>query len=246
MLIQRGDSVCSFSRSIYPELKALGVESFQGDLTDREAVPRAESCDVVFHVAARAGIWGRYEEYYARTWWAPRTSWTCRRWRIRKLVYTSSPSVVSTAATWKAWTNQYPTPSISTPITRNQGIAETKVLKANGTDGHVALRPHLIWGPGGHHLIRAFWPVLAPADCAVSASRQADRLHLHRQRRRGTSSGRRPPSARLKRCRQSLLRLAGRAAAAVGSYQSHPPGGGVAARYEKCSRVACIRNRRSV
>src|SRR5947209_1551612 len=61
----RGDEVRSISRRTYPELTALGVEQIPGDLADAVAVARAaEGCDIVFHVAAKAGIWGPYREYW--------------------------------------------------------------------------------------------------------------------------------------------------------------------------------------
>ena len=64
-LHQRGDTVRSFTRTVYPWLSDLGVEQFSGDLSDVNAVSRAVAgCDVVFHVAAKAGVWGRYSDYY--------------------------------------------------------------------------------------------------------------------------------------------------------------------------------------
>src|SRR5262245_49398878 len=61
----RGDEVRSFSRGDYPELQAQGVEVLRGDLGDPAAVvSAAEGCDIVFHVAAKAGIWGPYEDYF--------------------------------------------------------------------------------------------------------------------------------------------------------------------------------------
>ena len=35
----------------------------------------------------------------------------------------------------------------------------------------MALRPHLIWGPGDNHWCRASWPAAGPAGCAASAGR---------------------------------------------------------------------------
>src|SRR3954453_11948574 len=63
-LVARGDSVRSLARGDYPELRALGVETVRGDLADAEAVRRGVArCDAVFHVAAKAGVWGPPEEY---------------------------------------------------------------------------------------------------------------------------------------------------------------------------------------
>lgn len=64
-LLARGDTVTSLARGDYPALRERGVTTVRGDLTDpaaaREAVTGA---DVVFHVAARAGILDR-----ARSGW---------------------------------------------------------------------------------------------------------------------------------------------------------------------------------
>src|SRR5205807_1891706 len=64
-LLARGDAVRSFARGDYPELSALGVEVLRGDLADITAViSAAAGCDVIFHVAARAGIWGPYADFH--------------------------------------------------------------------------------------------------------------------------------------------------------------------------------------
>jgi nucleoside-diphosphate-sugar epimerase len=58
----QGDCVRSVSRSHYP---ALAIDQVQGDLADPGVAERAVSgCDVVFHVAAKAGVAGRYGDYY--------------------------------------------------------------------------------------------------------------------------------------------------------------------------------------
>jgi nucleoside-diphosphate-sugar epimerase len=64
-LVERGDRVRSLARGHYPELEALGVVQHRGDLADADAVTKAATgCDIVFHVAAKAGVWGRYDEYH--------------------------------------------------------------------------------------------------------------------------------------------------------------------------------------
>src|SRR5262249_10848295 len=58
-LVEHGDRVSSLARGRYPELEALGVEQHQGDVADAATVLRAAAgCDTVFHVAAKAGVWG--------------------------------------------------------------------------------------------------------------------------------------------------------------------------------------------
>ena len=52
-------AVGSFTRRHYPDLAARGVACHVGDLADARAVDKAlQSADVVFHVAAKAGMWG--------------------------------------------------------------------------------------------------------------------------------------------------------------------------------------------
>ncbi|MBU0986708.1 MAG: NAD-dependent epimerase/dehydratase family protein, partial [Proteobacteria bacterium] len=65
LLVERGDGVRSFSRKFYPELAALGVEHIQGDISDSTVVEQAcRGIDLVFHVAAKPGVWGNYHEYF--------------------------------------------------------------------------------------------------------------------------------------------------------------------------------------
>ena len=96
LLLARGDQVRSFSRGAYPELARLGVEHIVGELDDAAAVRRAaEGCDIVFHVAAKAGVWGPYDEFYrANVVGTRHVIDACRVHNIRRLFHTSSPSVV--------------------------------------------------------------------------------------------------------------------------------------------------------
>lgn len=162
-LCQSGASVRSLARGDYPELAALGAEVVRGDVADADTVRRAaEGCDVVFHVAAKAGVWGRYDDYYrANVVGTENVLAACRTLQIPKLVYTSSPSVVF-AGHDEAGTNEstpYPNRYLAY-YPQTKAMAEQAVLKANGhqhSNGSilstVALRPHLIWGPGDNHLV---------------------------------------------------------------------------------------------
>ena len=156
-LSARGDEVRSFSRGTHAELESLGVEHIQGDLADSKAVSQAvRDSDVVFHVGAKAGVWGRYADYFATNVTGTENIITaCRREGVRKLVYTSTPSVVFGAEDLEGVDESVPYASrYDTAYPETKAIAERKVLQSNGPElATVALRPHLIWGPGDNHLV---------------------------------------------------------------------------------------------
>lgn len=156
-LAGRGDKIVSFSRGLHPELAALGVETRRGDLADREAVfAAAEGCDVVFHAGAKAGLWGPAEEFERTNVDGTRfVIEACRRHRIRRLVYTSSPSVVFGGADIEGGDESLPYPeSFEADYPRSKAAAERLVRAAAGPAlATVALRPHLIWGPGDPHIL---------------------------------------------------------------------------------------------
>ncbi len=156
-LCERGDRVHSLSRGRYPELDALGVTQHQGDVADPVAVARAAvGCDIVFHVAAKAGVGGRYRDYHrANVIGTANVLTACRHHGIARLVYTSSPSVVFDGRDMAGVDESVPYPShYEAAYPQTKAIAEGMVLRANGAAlATVSLRPHLIWGPGDNHLI---------------------------------------------------------------------------------------------
>jgi 2-alkyl-3-oxoalkanoate reductase len=157
MLRERGDEVRSFSRGEHPELARLGAEQVRGDLADREALARAAAgCDVVFHVAARAGISGSYADFRrANVEGTENVVAACRVNGIRRLVHTSSPSVVFDGRDVEGGNESLPYPErYEAHYPRTKAEAERLVLAANGPEfATVSLRPHLIWGPGDNHLV---------------------------------------------------------------------------------------------
>jgi nucleoside-diphosphate-sugar epimerase len=156
-LVERGDRVRSLSRGRYPALDALGVEQRQADVADAAAVSAVVAgCDVVFHVAAKAGVWGRYADYHrANVVGTENVLAACRKHGVRRLVYTSSPSVVFDGRDMENADESAPYPArYDAHYPKTKAIAERLVLTANGPDlATVALRPHLIWGPGDNHLV---------------------------------------------------------------------------------------------
>lgn len=155
-LVARGDDVRSFSRSAHPSLDP-SVEQIQGNLADSDAVSRAVAgCDAVIHVAAKAGVWGPRSDYDATNVTGTRNVIAgCRQHGVRKLVFTSTPSVVGAGFDIEGGNESLPYAAKHlADYPRTKAIAEQEVLAANGPDlATVALRPHLIFGPGDPHLI---------------------------------------------------------------------------------------------
>lgn len=157
LLRGRGDGVRSFARGDYPALAAAGVEVVRGDLADLEAVTRAVAgCEVVFHVAAKAGVWGGLEEYRrANVIGTQNVLAACRHCRVPRLVFTSTPSVTFAGADQEGVDESAPyAESYLAHYPRTKAEAERLVLAANAPElATVALRPHLIWGPGDPNLV---------------------------------------------------------------------------------------------
>jgi nucleoside-diphosphate-sugar epimerase len=155
-LLARGDQVRSYSRSAHPTLDS-SVEQIQGSLADSDALSRAVAgCDAVMHVAAKAGVWGPRSEYEATNVVGTRNVIAaCRQHGVRKLVFTSTPSVVGAGFDIEGGNESLPYAAKHlADYPRTKAIAEREVLAANGPDfATVALRPHLIFGPGDPHLV---------------------------------------------------------------------------------------------
>jgi nucleoside-diphosphate-sugar epimerase len=146
-----------FGRRDYPDLAAQGVETFRGDLADTDALTRAMTdTDAVFHCAAKVGIGRRRELYDAiNAQGTANVIAACRAARVKKLIYTGTPSVVFNdhdiidGDETLPYARKNLTAYVSSKIT-----AEKSVLAAcDETLRCCALRPHLIWGPGDTNLI---------------------------------------------------------------------------------------------
>ncbi len=156
-LLERGMAVRSFSRGAYPDLENEGVQCVRGDLADPGAVDTAvDGCEIVFHVGAKAGVWGSYTEYFdANVKGTENVLAACAKHGVGQLVYTSSPSVVHGGGAIEGGDESLPYPDrFEAPYPETKAMAEQMVLAANGPEMMtVALRPHLIWGPEDNHLV---------------------------------------------------------------------------------------------
>lgn len=181
-LLAAGIKVTGFARGHYPELEALGVVMLQGDLVNKDLLQQAmQGCDIVFHVASKAGVWGDRDSYFCpNVKGAANVIAACKALKIDKLVYTSTPSVTFAGQDESGIDESTPYATrFLNHYAHSKAIAEKMMLDANQMgdmpiENHdvnqvvgqvttqattpyalktVALRPHLIWGPGDPHLV---------------------------------------------------------------------------------------------
>ncbi|MEX1300618.1 MAG: NAD-dependent epimerase/dehydratase family protein [Desulfotignum sp.] len=156
-LVEREYAVTSFSRHHHKALAQMGVPQILGDLTDAAAVKQAvKGMETVFHVAAKPGIWGPYETYHAvNVTGTEHVMTACVSERVKRLIYTSSPSVVFDECDMENVDESVPYPdSYLAPYPATKAAAEKLVCQAATLGLHVIiLRPHLIWGPEDNHLV---------------------------------------------------------------------------------------------
>jgi 2-alkyl-3-oxoalkanoate reductase len=156
-LLARGDRVTVFARGDYPELAALDAQLIRGDLRDRQTVIAAcRGIDVVYHVAAKAGLWGRWEDFYqVNVLGTENVIAACRANGVAKLVYTSSPSVIFDGSDQAGVDERVPYPErYESPYPETKALGEQRAIAANGGGLLTAsLRPHLIFGPRDNHLL---------------------------------------------------------------------------------------------
>lgn len=156
-LLVRGYTVAVIGRNPYPDLMRQGVVCLRGDIRDRAFVRQAlVGCETVFHVAAKAGIWGPRQEYFAiNAGGTDNVLAACLENKVRHLIYTSTPSVVFDRADIQGGDESLPyTRQPLCHYAASKIAAEQAVLAANSEELRtVAIRPHLVWGPGDRHLI---------------------------------------------------------------------------------------------
>lgn len=182
LLRQRGVIVRSLARSRYPALDRLGVEQRVGDIADAAAVEQAcTGVDMVFHVAAKAGVWGPAEAYRQTNVHGTRqVIAACRRQGVGRLIYTSSPSVVFNGRDMEGVDESAPyAGQFLTSYPHTKALAEQMVRQAaDARLRTVALRPHLIWGPGDNHLVPRIVRRARHLVCVGSGTNRVDTVYV--------------------------------------------------------------------
>ena len=155
-----GHEVIAVGRRPNPRAAGLGIRSVVCDLTAADARSRlAETfagVDCVFHTAAHVKMWGPREAFVRGNVVATDAVIAAARAAgVGRLVFTSSPSVVAADHDLRGVDESQPYPSVYRALyPETKAAAERAVLAAHGGElGTIALRPHLIFGPGDTNLV---------------------------------------------------------------------------------------------
>ncbi len=157
-LISESHDVWSLSRNHYISLDKLGVKTIECDLSDSEVVNRLDlsDFDAIIHTAAKAGVWGDFSDYNNINYHGTKNLFDKAVIdKVKYFIYTSSPSVVFGSEDIILGDEglKYPK-KFYTHYAKTKARAEAYIFEQEKSkDIHViALRPHLIWGPGDPHL----------------------------------------------------------------------------------------------
>ena len=140
-VFQRGDS-------------SLPVQVIRGDIRDCDAVRlAARDCDVVVHAAAKVGVVGSYQEFYDINVAGTRNVMDAAvEAECRGVVYISSPSVSYSTSPVQGEKAPPASDDLLGNYSKTKSIAERLVLGDTRIPS-IALRPHLVWGPGDTQLV---------------------------------------------------------------------------------------------
>jgi len=155
LLLARGDDVTVMQRN---SSGRTDVTEVTGDISDPAAVDRAVArIDGVIHLAAKVGVTGRWSEYEAINIEGTRTLVAAARDAgAPRFVHVSTPSVAHAGSALVGASAEPAQPDqVRGHYARSKAIAEQHALAENSDDFHlVALRPHLVWGPGDTQLVQ--------------------------------------------------------------------------------------------
>ncbi len=156
-LLAAGRPVTVLARRPDPALAARGARFVAASLDDAPAVAAAcTGIGTIYHVAAKVGVWGRYDDFFRTNVLGTRALLEgARRHGVRTFVHTSTPSVVYNGRSLAGADESLPlTVDCPSPYPLTKAVAEREVLAADSPSLRtVALRPHLIWGVGDPHLV---------------------------------------------------------------------------------------------
>lgn len=153
-LNDRGDEVTVLQRGT----SGLAVREVRGDVSDPDVTTRAcKRQDAVVHLAAKVSVTGTWEQFAsANVAGTTNLLDSARRAGVTRFVQVSSPSVAHVGEPLiGAGAGPADPDRARGHYARSKAIAEQAALALSGGDfAVVAIRPHLVWGPGDTQLVR--------------------------------------------------------------------------------------------
>lgn len=165
-LLKKGHEVIGLVRKENPALSHLkkNFPLFQmafADITSLQNTEKifssfSQKIEAIFHTAGKVAPWGSPADYFLHN--VEGTQYLlhlAQKYQVPKFIYTSSPSVVYGHSSLQGVDESTPYPkSYLSAYAHSKHLAEKLVLNCDSPQfSTVALRPHLILGPGDHHLI---------------------------------------------------------------------------------------------
>jgi len=152
-LVARGDDVVLLQRNASP----TDIEQVLGDVRDADLVLRAvDGCDAVIHAAAKVGVVGAWEDYRSiNVDGTANVIAAARQHGVSRVVHVSTPSVAHAGHSLVgAPASPAVTGRTDAHYAESKAIAERLALgAASDALALVAVRPHLVWGPGDTQLV---------------------------------------------------------------------------------------------
>jgi nucleoside-diphosphate-sugar epimerase len=152
-LLARGDEVVMLQRGEAP----IDAPQVRGDVRDADLVRSAlDGCDAVVHAAAKVGIVGSWEEFRSiNVDGTANVIAAARELGLSRVVHVSTPSVSHAGhALVGALADPPVTGRTDAHYAESKAVAERLALgAASDALPVVAIRPHLVWGPGDTQLV---------------------------------------------------------------------------------------------
>jgi nucleoside-diphosphate-sugar epimerase len=156
-LVRRGDEVVCLQRRSTAFLGHQNAREVLADICDAKAVALAtQGCDAVIHGAARVGVVGSQKDFYdTNVRGTENIIRAAEQHNLSRLVFVSTPSVAHTGDSLiGAPTGEAEIGRSRSHYAESKAIAERTVLNARSNQlAVIAIRPHLVWGPGDTQLV---------------------------------------------------------------------------------------------
>ena len=170
-LLRRGDEVVCLQRRPAAFIGHQNAREVLADVCDEEAVAlAAEGCDAIIHGAARVGVVGSQKEFFdTNVRGTENIIHAAAQQGISRLVFVSTPSVAHTGSSLiGASAGDAEIGRSRSYYAESKAIAERTVLNARNEQlAVVAIRPHLVWGPGDTQLVGRIVERAASGQLAV-------------------------------------------------------------------------------